>query len=82
MDGQQEAIDPNVAAVQRKLGVRSKAALAKYGVDTTRKDNGEVEWLVELQEELMDAAVYIESLMTNVSRVIEADMRKRNGELY
>ena len=38
MDGQQEAIDPNVAAVQRKLGVRSKAALAKYGVDTTRKD--------------------------------------------
>ena len=82
MDGQQEAIAPNVAAVQRKLGVRSKAALAKYGVDTPRKDYGEVEWLVELQEELMDAAVYIESLMTNVSRVIEADMRKRNGELY
>jgi hypothetical protein len=36
MDGKQEPVDPNVAAVQHKLGARSKAAATKYGVDTTR----------------------------------------------
>ena len=78
MDGKQEPVDPNVAAVQHKLGARSKAAATKYGVDTTRRDYGEVDWLTELQEELMDAAVYIEALLSNVTRVIEADMRKRH----
>jgi hypothetical protein len=82
MDGKQEAVDPNVAGVQHKLGKRSKAAASKYGVDTTRRDYGEVDWLTELQEELMDAAVYIEALLSNVSRAIEADMRKRKGRQF
>ena len=77
-----KAADPNVAAVQRKLSERSTVGLAKYGVDTTRKDLGEVEWLGHLQEELMDAAVYIEALLTSVTRVIEADIRKRRGNEY
>ena len=82
MDKQQEAVDPNVAAVQHKLGSRSKGAATKYGVDTTRRDYGEVDWLTELQEELMDAAVYIEALLSTVSRVVEADMRKRKEAQY
>ena len=82
MDEPKEAVDPNVAAVQRKLGERSEIGLAKYGTDTTRGDLGEVEWLRHLQEELMDATVYIEALLTSVSRVIEADVRKRQGDAY
>jgi hypothetical protein len=82
MDEQQEAVDPNVAAVQRKLGERSVIGLDKYGVDTTRQDLGEVEWLNHLQLELMDAAVYIEALLSSVSLVIEADMRKSTGNTY
>jgi len=81
MDGTQ-SLDPNVAAIQRKLGERSKAGYSKYGVDTTRKDLGEVEWLRHLQEELMDAVVYIEALLSSVSLAIEADIRKRNSEPY
>ena len=76
MDRKQDQ-DPNVVSVQRKIGERSKTAATKYGVDTTRRDYGEVDWLTELQEELMDAAVYIEALLSNVNRVIEADMRKK-----
>ena len=81
-DGTNEVTDPNVAAVQRKLRERSAIGLAKYGVDTTRKDLGEVEWLGHLQEELMDAAVYIEALLASVVRLIEADVRKRQGNAY
>ena len=80
MDRNSEPIelDPNVAAVQQKMAARSNKAKGKYGVDTTRRDYDEVDWMLELQEELMDAAVYIEALLANVTRVVEADMRRRN----
>ena len=73
MDGTQ---DPNVKAVQAKLAERAEKGLKTYGVDTTRKDYGEVAWLKELQTELLDAAVYIEALLSRLSLVIEQDMRK------
>ena len=71
-------LDPNVAAVRQKLAARSNKAKGKYGVDTTRRDYGEVDWLLELQEELMAAAVHIEALLANVTSVVEADMLRRN----
>lgn len=55
--------DPNVTAVCGKLQARSAVGLAKYGTDTTRTDLGLVQWLTHLQEELLDAAVYIEAAM-------------------
>lgn len=58
-----EAADPNVAAVQRKLAERAARGLAKYGVDTTRQDIDLRGWLQHLQDELLDAAVYVERLM-------------------
>ena len=55
-------LDPNVAAVRAKLLARAAAGIAKYGVTTARTDLPAAQWLLHLQEELLDAAVYIERL--------------------
>jgi hypothetical protein len=54
--------DPNVEAVRAKLLARSTAGIAKYGVTTARGDLSTAQWLLHLQEELLDASVYIERL--------------------
>ena len=54
--------DKNVLRVIEQLEQREKKGLIKYGTTTERKDLSTVEWLQHLQEELMDAAVYIEKL--------------------
>jgi tRNA A37 threonylcarbamoyladenosine biosynthesis protein TsaE len=41
---------------------RSERGLEKYGTTLDRNDLTHVEWLQHLQEELMDAALYIEKL--------------------
>jgi tRNA A37 threonylcarbamoyladenosine biosynthesis protein TsaE len=41
---------------------RSERGLKKYGTTLDRNDLTHVEWLQHLQEELMDAALYIEKL--------------------
>lgn len=59
--------DPNVEAVRSKLLDRSKKGLQKYGTDTTRSDLDAAAWLRHLQEELMDAAVYLERVLVEPS---------------
>jgi hypothetical protein len=54
--------DSNVEAVREGLLQRSVRGLEKYGVTTNRTDLSVLQWLTHLQEELMDAAVYIEKL--------------------
>ena len=56
-----EVVDGNVEAVRAKLLARSRIGLAKYGVTTERTDLTLADWLKHLQEELMDAAVYVEA---------------------
>ena len=56
------SLDPNVEAVKESLSKRSKEGYKKYGTDTTRKDLSALDWLQHLQEELMDASIYIEVL--------------------
>ena len=41
---------------------RADAGLKKYGTNLNRKDLEPLEWLNHLQEELMDATLYIEKL--------------------
>ena len=48
----------------KKLRSRAVAGKAKYGVTMERNDLTSAEWLKHLQEELMDAAVYVEKLLT------------------
>jgi hypothetical protein len=56
------APDPNVERVREALRVRSVAGMLKYGVTTERCDIDLRGWLQHLQEELLDAAVYIERI--------------------
>lgn len=41
---------------------RSKVGIAKYGTTLERNDLSGLDWLKHLQEELMDATLYIEAL--------------------
>ena len=50
--------------VINKIRFRAAAGKAKYGSTMQRTDLTNAEWLKHLQEELMDAAVYVEKLLT------------------
>jgi hypothetical protein len=56
-------IDNNVESVREKLLNRSTVGVNKYGTTTDRTDLSKHDWLVHLQEELMDAIVYIEAAL-------------------
>ena len=55
-------MDRNVDKVITQLRDREEEGIRKYGVNTERKDLTTLQWLQHLQEELMDASVYIEKL--------------------
>ena len=54
--------DRIVESVLDKFKQRSEEGIKKYGVTMDRKDLSVLEWLTHLQEELMDATLYIEKL--------------------
>ena len=62
-------IDKNVDNVITQLKSREQKGLLKYGVTTERTDLTTLEWLQHLQEELMDACVYIEKLKNETATV-------------
>ena len=49
--------------VCKKIQARSDVGKNKYGVTMEEEILSMREWLVHLQEELMDAAVYVEKLL-------------------
>lgn len=51
-------------AVCSKIRARADKGWHKYGKSMERHDLSLIEWLTHLQEELMDATVYVEKLMT------------------
>ena len=57
-----DTIDPIVERVCQRLIDRSLAGQRKYGKKMTRRDIDFLGWLNHLQEELLDAAVYVERL--------------------
>ena len=67
--------DPNVEAVRFKLKQRAELGMLKYGVDTTREDIDLIGWLQHLQEELMDASVYIQRLIVEASKEQSSRLR-------
>lgn len=52
--------DPIVDALREKLRARSETGLRKYGVGLDRTDLSPLDWLRHHQEELLDAALYVE----------------------
>lgn len=55
-------MDSNVEKVREMLYNRMETGYKKYGVTTERTDIDLLGWLQHLQEELLDAAVYVERL--------------------
>ena len=52
-------------SVCKKILDRAKVGKEKYGTTMEREDLTFQEWITHLQEELMDAIVYIEKLKQN-----------------
>ena len=46
---------------------RSNIGIKKYGVTLDREDLTMLEWLIHLQQELMDATLYIEKLKSKLN---------------
>jgi len=59
--------------VCKKIQERAKVGKAKYGVTMERTDLDIVGWLTHLQEELMDAAVYVERLIEDYKKVTSSN---------
>ena len=64
--------DSNVAAVVRKHEERAKAGFAKYKTTTDLGDLNVFQWLDHLQEELMDAAIYVERVRKDLHKEASA----------
>ena len=54
---------------------RSYEGQKKYGTTLDRNDLVLRDWMQHLQEELMDASLYIEKLMTVIDQLEEADSK-------
>lgn len=58
--------DSIVDAVIDKLIDRAQTGKKKYNTDLDREDLGLIEWLTHLQEELLDAANYLEKIKVTI----------------
>lgn len=56
--------DRNVETIRDRLLNRSEVGLKKYGVTTAEANLTPEQWARHLQEELLDAAVYVEALLS------------------
>ena len=72
-------MDKNVEKVITQLRDREEEGLLKYGVNTERTDLTTLQWLQHLQEELMDASVYIEKLKNEMKEKQKKDFN--NSEI-
>jgi hypothetical protein len=62
LTNKKEMKDSIVESVITQFKDRSEVGIKKYGVTLDRDDLSTLEWLKHLQEELMDATLYIEKL--------------------
>jgi hypothetical protein len=60
--------DKIVQSVIDHLEYRSEQGIIKYGVTLERDDLNFSQWLVHLQQEMMDATLYLEKLKTELEQ--------------
>lgn len=60
-----------VENVKTIYDLRAKVGRSKYGTTMERNDLSFVEWLIHLQEELMDATIYLEKLKFEYKKIKE-----------
>ena len=58
--------DPIVEDVINKFRKRSEAGMLKYNTTLDRTDLSTLDWVTHLQEELMDAILYVERLKKEI----------------
>ena len=75
-------MDRNVEKVITQLRDREEEGLRKYGVNTERTDLTPLQWLQHLQEELMDASVYIEKLKNELKETQKKDFNNSEEIQY
>ena len=51
--------------VCKKIQARAEVGLKKYGTTMEREDFSDLDWMIYLQEELMDGAVYLQRMINN-----------------
>jgi len=76
----EQSPDPNVEAVRKELLERSKVGLRKYGTTTADNPLSLVEWLTHLQQELMDAAVYVEAAKAQATQAATDVLAERHRQ--
>lgn len=52
--------------VCEKIQQRAEVGLNKYGTTMERDDISDLGWLIHLQEELMDGAIYTQRIINNI----------------
>ena len=62
----QQIEDKIVLRVLARFNERSKLGIIKYNTTLERNDLSALEWLTHLQDELMDATLYVERLKDEV----------------
>ena len=60
--------DPIVEQVVNKFDDRSRIGIRKYGTTLDENKATLVEWLTHLQEELMDATLYIQKMKSDLDK--------------
>jgi len=77
--------DKYVQAVKEKFEQRSQTGIRKYNKTLERDDLNLVDWLTHLQEELMDATLYVEKLKSyakeDLPRLEKQDKPSSKGSL-
>jgi hypothetical protein len=63
--GSRDIKDKYVQAVKEKFEERSQTGIRKYNTTLEREDLSFLDWLEHLQQELMDATLYVERLKTS-----------------
>lgn len=69
--------DKIVQSVIDKYSQRSEVGVQKYGTTLDRDDLNFLQWLTHLQEELMDATLYVEKLKSE----LEASTKFPDGHI-
>jgi hypothetical protein len=67
----QQIEDKIVLRVLARFNERSQVGINKYNTTLERTDLSTLEWLTHLQDELMDATLYVERLKDEVKKLEE-----------
>lgn len=70
--------DKYVQAVKEKFEERSQTGIKKYNQTLEREDLNILDWLTHLQEELMDATLYVEKLKSYAKEDLPGESKEKD----